>query len=387
MRPSPRLVSLLLMAGPLALAQNGLQGLPIQLAADSSSSSSAAATSAPQSSTPAASSAATSSQAPASSASQISIPASQTTNAAFPSVVKPGDGIHLSALPTLAGVLPPTPQIPNTAGAAFMQKSHLPDGTVFVCVGAILAFFAMAVLTWRGLVAWSLHRSVARAAMAQHISDMKAVSAVPAKKRGMYNVVGAHSTMSLDHLAAAPIGTSKTPKRGLVPEATGRSASSLFFSPTAGSAANLHNANNRSSTYLPSGYYASGNAAPAQGSPTTHVGGQPNLSASNLAMPGNRFSHRSYTSPPDSPSTPARGSYARAPPSRDGPSMYNRNSSATLGPPRDTSNGVYGHSNLDSASQLSLNVPGGTNAAGGRAPSTYLEDLFENHGSGPIERF
>lgn len=67
--------------------------------------------------------------------------------------------------------------------------------------------------------------------------------------------------------------------------------------------------------------------------------------------------------------------------------MYNRNSVATLGTPRDTRSGVYGQTSNENVSQLSLNVPGGTNVAGGRAPSAYLEDLFENHGSGPRERF
>jgi hypothetical protein len=247
------------------------------------------------------------------------------------------------------------------------------------------------VLAWRGLVAWSLHRSVQRAAMQQNMADMKAMSAVPGKKRGMYNVVGANSTMSLDHLAAAPIGNSKSNKPfAQAPGGTppGKTASSLFFSPTAGGAAGLRDSVNRSSTYLPAGYYASGNAAPAQGSPITHIGGHQNLSANSLATPGNRFSHRSGISPPESPSLPpSRGTYGRAPPSRDGLSMYNRNSVATLGTPRDTRSGVYGHTSNENVSQLSLNVPGGTSVAGGRAPSAYLEDLFENHGSGPRERF
>jgi hypothetical protein len=393
MRPSVSLVGLLLAVAPAILAQgnnnnnnnnnNGGNGLPTLSTAAPNAPTDAASSAPPESSAPA-----TSSEAPQTSAAPpSSAAASQTSNSDFPTVTQPGNGVRLSALPTLAGVGIPDMKVPDTAGAAFMQKSDLPDGTVFICVGAILAFFAAAVLAWRGLVAWSLHRSVERAARAQNMSDLKAMSAVPGKKRGMYNVVGANSTMSLDHLNAAPIGTSKASKRTTVVEAPGKSASSLFFSPTAGGAAGVQNSNNRSSTYLPAGYYATGNAAPAQGSPTTYVGGQQNLSANNLAMPGNRFSHRSAVSPPDSPSVGARGSYARPPQSRDGVSMYNRNSSATLGQPRDTSSGVYGNGNLDSASHLSLNAPGGTTVAGGRAPSAYLEDLFENHGAGPRERF
>jgi hypothetical protein len=227
--------------------------------------------------------------------------------------------------------------------------------------------------------------------MAQNMADMKTMSAVPGKKRGMYNVVNANSTMSLDHLNAAPIGNSKSTKPfAQAPGGTppGKSASSLFFSPTAGGAAGMRDSVNRSSTYLPAGYYASGNAAPAQGSPMTLVGGNQNLSAHSLATPGNRFSHRSAISPPDSPSMPpSRGGYPRAPPSRDGLSMYNRNSVATLGTPRDTRSGIYAHTSNENVSQLSLNVAGGTTVPGGRAPSAYLEDLFENHGSGPRERF
>lgn len=389
MRPSIGLAGLLLVVAPSVLAQNNnLPNLSSLSAPDGQGEQSATSAPASQQSTAAQTAAPKSTDAP-----QSSSGPSPTTNNVFPTVSQANGngGIQLSGLPTLAGVGIPNMKVPDTAGAAFMQKSDLPDGTVFICVGAILAFLAAAVLAWRGLVAWSLHRSVKRAAMAQNMADMKAMSAVPGKKRGMYNVVGANSTMSLDHLAAAPIGSSKTSKPfAQAPGGTppGKSASSLFFSPTAGGATGLRDSVNRSSNYLPAGYYASGNAAPAQGSSTTHIGGHQNLSAHSLATPGNRFSHRSGISPPDSPSLPpSRGTYGRAPPSRDGLSMYNRNSVATLGTPRDTRSGVYGHTSNENVSQLSLNVPGGTSVAGGRAPSAYLEDLFENHGSGPRERF
>jgi hypothetical protein len=389
MRPSIGLAGLLLAVAPSVLAQNNnLPNLSSLSAPDGQGEQSATSAPASQQSTAAQTAAPKSTDAP-----QSSSGPSPTTNNVFPTVSQANGngGIQLSGLPTLAGVGIPNMKVPDTAGAAFMQKSDLPDGTVFICVGAILAFLAAAVLAWRGLVAWSLHRSVKRAAMAQNMADMKAMSAVPGKKRGMYNVVGANSTMSLDHLAAAPIGSSKTSKPfAQAPGGTppGKSASSLFFSPTAGGATGLRDSVNRSSNYLPAGYYASGNAAPAQGSSTTHIGGHQNLSAHSLATPGNRFSHRSGISPPDSPSLPpSRGTYGRAPPSRDGLSMYNRNSVATLGTPRDTRSGVYGHTSNENVSQLSLNVPGGTSVAGGRAPSAYLEDLFENHGSGPRERF
>jgi len=381
MRPSVGLAGLLLVAATSVLAQgNGLPNLstlsqpngPAATAANSAARS-------PSSSAP-----------PASKATSSATTA-QTNSNAFPTVTSKVGG--LVGLPTLAGVGIPDQKVPDTANAPFMQKSDLPDGTVFICVGAILAFFGAAVLAWRGLVAWSLHRSVKRAAMAQNLSDIKAMSAVPGKKRGMYNVVGANSTMSLDHLSAAPIGTTKSTKPFAQQPggSPARSTSNLFFSPTAGAAggaAGLRDSvANRSSSYLPAGYYASGNAAPAAGSPVTNVGGGGSLSAHNLATPGNRFSARSGISPPDSPSLPpSRGGHPRAPPSREGIPIYNRNSAVTVGA---SSNGarspVYGQGS-ENLSNISLNVPGGS-ATGGRAPSAYLDDLFENHGAGPRERF
>lgn len=299
-----------------------------------------------------------------------------------------GNNNFLSLLPSQAGVGIPVVGVPDTSQAAFMQKSDLPDGTVFICVGAILAFFGLSVLVWRAMVAWSLHRSVKRAAMAQNLADLKDMSAMPgARKRGMYNMVGANSTMSLDHLSAAPTGTSRPPKPfASTTTSTPPKNNSLFFSPTAGGSTGLRDSVvNRSSQYLPAGYYSAGNAQAANGSPLAHVGGAgSHLSTHSLAMPGNRLSARSGISPPQSPSLPPSRGYDRAPPSRDGLSIYNRNSVATLGTPTGRA-GVYGHDH-GSASQLSLNVPGGS-TAGGRAPSAYLEDLFENHGSGPRERF
>jgi len=101
------------------------------------------------------------------------------------------------------------------------------------------------------------------------------------------------------------------------------SQSNLFFSPTAG--AGNHQSMNRASAYLPAGYYAAGN---------TTLG--PSQSQVNLGR-----------SPPGSPSLP---------PSR--------------GHERTRSSNVVGAS----TSTLNLNVP-----PQGRAPSAYLEDLFDSH--------
>jgi hypothetical protein len=393
MRPSIGFVSLLLVVAPTVLAQienapdlNTVTQPGGDAATNTAAETSAAETS--QAATTAADEPATTSQA------ATSITTKEATSADAPTSAAAQTGstsvFNLVGAPTLAGIGIPDIKVPDTAGAAFMQKSDLPDGTVFICVGAILAFFGAAVLAWRGLVAWSLHRSVKRAAMVQNLADIKAMSAVPGKKRGMYNVVGASSTMSLDHLNAAPIGKSSKAFAGAPSSTAQKSQGSLFFSPTAGGAAGMRESvANRSSTYLPAGYYASGNAAPASGSPQMHIGGQNpnNLSALSLSTPGNRFSARSGMSPPESPSLPpSRGGYARAPPSRDGLSNYNRNSVATLGQPGNTRTSVYGQDS-HTISQLSLNVPGGTNVPGGRTPSGYLDDLFEHHGNGSRERF
>lgn len=307
MRPSIGLLGLLLAAAPAVLAQDDsdLPQLSTVTQPDGQGTSSSAAASSVAASTTAAASSAAATSAQSSAAASGTTAASADNDGQFPTVTQ--GAVQLSGLPTLAGVGVPNQQVPDTAGALFMQKSDLPDGTVFICVGAILGFLGACVLLWRGLVAWSLHRSVKRAALAQNLADMKAMSAVPGKKRGMYTHVGGSSTMSLDHLAAAPAGHSRPQKPfaqapgGTPPRAT----SSLFFSPTAGGAAGLAQQGNRSSNYLPAGYYAAGTAAPAGGSPMAHVGGQgAHLSTNSLALPGNRFSRASGSSPPHSPSLP-----------------------------------------------------------------------------------
>ena len=274
---------------------------------------------------------------------------SSTSNTASPSS---SDAAALSGLPKLAQDNYPAPTVPPTADAPFMQKSSLPDGTVFICVGAALGFIGLLVLAWRGLVAWSLHRSVKRAAIAQsskysRVGDTRANNG---KGTGPYFSPGPGSTLSLDHLGASGKGGLKTPSSA---------RGSLFFSPTASTG--MQTPGNRGSSYLPAGYYAAGNSAPSGGSGMTHIGGG-GLSLSNLAPQNHRYSRaRSIgPSPPGSPSLP---------PSRGADSTLGRLSTA----------GLTTHA---SNSSLSLSAP-----PQGRAPSAYLEDLFENHppGSPPTE--
>ena len=244
----------------------------------------------------------------------------------------------LTGLPKLPGDDYPAPTVPPTANAPFMQKSNLPEGTVFICVGAALAFLGAIVLAWRGLVAWSLHRSVLRAATAQSAGyghgDMKK-HAHKSPSTPFYSQ-GPGSTLSLDQLG----GGGKYGAKSQAP------SGSLFFSPTAG--AGMHQPGNRGSGYLPAGYYAAGNSAAGGGAGMTHLGGGGPLSHLGSQSHGYSRTRSVGPTPPLSPSLP---------PSRGGDSGYMR------------ANG--------SSSTLNLNVP-----SQGRAPSAYLEDLLEDYPPG-----
>jgi len=262
------------------------------------------------------------------------------------------DAPGLTGLPKLAGDNYPPPTVPPTADAPYMQKSNLPEGTVFICVGAGLGFLGFMVLAWRGLVAWSLHRSVKRAAMAQsakyHVPGRDPRAAPSKGSKSPYFSPGPGSTLSLDHLGASGKGAGSKHNSAY---------NSLYFSPTAG--AGMHTPSNRGSGYLPAGYYAAGNSAP---SGMTHIGGS-GMPLSNLGNQGRRYSRTRSAghSPPRSPSLP---------PSRGGDSLYNGRPST-----QGLTQGLTMH-----ASNSSLNVA----PTQSRAPSAYLEDLFENHPPGQV---
>jgi len=229
-----------------------------------------------------------------------------------------------------------------------MQQSNLPDGTVFIAVGAILGFMAMSVLLWRGMVAWSLHRSVKRAALAQNaaMNDTKAHFRTPGPPPPqLYKYTDRSSTISLSGLGH------KSGKKATRPSTAGAgaSASDLFFSPTAGAAgAGLATTGNRGSNYLPAGYYAAGSAQ--AGNAQSHVpmgpGHQPAISLSNLGPQSHGYS-RSRSTGPSPPDSPAYGA-------------------------------EKGH--MASSSTLNLNQAYGNGQE--RAPSAYLEDLFDGE-NGP----
>ena len=254
------------------------------------------------------------------------------------------------------GVPIPVPQVPPTRGAPYMQESSLPAGTVFIAVGAILGFFFICVLLWRGLTVWALKRNMKRAAERQKAGgagggDTKQLLNFrkPDIPMAGYRDGNRDSMLSLGRM---PGGT-RTPGRSGRPQtasSTQGHASTLFFSPTAQGAGGVQS--NRGSTYLPSGYYAAGSAAPGNGAGMTHLGG--NISLSNLGGPPTQGYSRARSligeTPPDSPRSRAMGD--RLAPGGTGGNF--------------------------STSTLDLNQ-----RPAGRAPSAYLEDLFDEAGATP----
>lgn len=221
----------------------------------------------------------------------------------------------------------PAAAVPPTLDAPFMDRSTLPQGTVFIIVGAILGALGLGILVWRGIIACLLARSVRRAAMEQHIANDKA--AFPAPPAQFYKYSDQNSSLSLAGGAAAGRGQRRT-NRGPIPSAT-PSQSNLFFSPTAAHGGGA-NAPSRDSRFLPSGFYAAGNSSPNNANHTHSI------SLTNL-RPDSRGVARGMreVTPPDSPQFAAR---------------------------RDMS-----------TSSLNLAAPG----PGQRAPSAYLEDLLDEN--------
>ncbi|KAF4213346.1 hypothetical protein CNMCM8980_000664 [Aspergillus fumigatiaffinis] len=230
----------------------------------------------------------------------------------------------------------PVVTVPPTADAPYMQKSNTPEGTVFIAVGAALGFIGLAVLAWRGLVAWSVNRSVRRAAL-MHASEKKGLLRSK-RKRSSRHSRAVPASMSLEKLPPHH-RNSYNPRASNIPS----TGSGLFFSPTAG--AGMHTSGNRGSSYLPAGYYAAGNAAPT---------GSQNIPYSTPEMRPHSQGYirtKSNPSPPRSPGLSPGGLHDTHydPPTR--------------------------HSYV-AGSTSSLNLASPTH---GRTPSAFLEDLFESH--------
>ncbi|KAI0852256.1 hypothetical protein F5Y00DRAFT_192015 [Daldinia vernicosa] len=229
-------------------------------------------------------------------------------------------------LPTIPGSYSyPAPSVPPTNNAPFMQPSSVPEGTVFIAVGAILGAFGVAVLIWRAVVACLLHRSVKKAALAQQLANDKAT--FPSQPPPFYKYTDQEASSASLGNGGSGRGVRRT-TRGPIPSQT-PSQSNLFFSPTAPTTAG---GGNRESRFLPSGFYAAG-----AGSPQGH---SHNISLTNLRPDSHGHPRPLGHTPPESPSLAPRGALA----------------------PRNVS-----------ASSLNLNRP-----PSGRAPSAFLEDLLDD---------
>ncbi|KAL4865974.1 hypothetical protein BDV12DRAFT_173656 [Aspergillus spectabilis] len=236
----------------------------------------------------------------------------------------------------------PVVTVPPTDDAPYMQKSSAPEGTVFIAVGAVLGAMGLSVLAWRGLVAWSVNRSVRRAAV-MHSSENKGLLRGK-KKRSKRTHSRSHghthpNAVSLEKISGTHHSSYRDSRASKIPT----SGSGLFFSPTAG----MQNSGNRASNYLPAGYYAAGSAAAGL---AQNVG----LSADHLPPQA-----RGYTRTGSGPTPPAT---PMSPPGTHEVQQY--------------SNSSLRQSYAAAGSTSSLNL---TSAPQGRTPSAYLEDLFENH--------
>ncbi|PWY69554.1 hypothetical protein BO70DRAFT_148049 [Aspergillus heteromorphus CBS 117.55] len=241
----------------------------------------------------------------------------------------------------------PIVTVPPTADAPYMQKSKVPEGTVFIAVGAVLGAIGLAILAWRGIVAWSVNRSVRQAALMRSSESKGLLRSRKRRSRSRRSSSGQHG-VTLDklgdshhhhrrrhsHSHSRHHRSSKTPSTN----------SALFFSPTAGM---QHTSNKRRSSYLPAGYYNAGNAAPPRAQE-------------------NRFSA------PDLPGMgPQSQGYTKA---RTGPSPP-ESPGLSPGLDQDTLRRSTRRSHAEaSTSTVNLSSP-----PQGRTPSAYLEDLFDSH--------
>ncbi|KAI2623281.1 hypothetical protein GGR54DRAFT_46123 [Hypoxylon sp. NC1633] len=331
MRPQPVLLALVALFATNVIAQN--QNTDDN---DAATSSDAQTTPAPSTNTGTeASSTATPTSDPTSdppsSASETSVASTATTTTPTPTDSVPPittSNVSDEPLPTLPGQYTyPAPAVPPTQNAPFMRPSSMPEGTVFIAVGAILGAFGAAVLIWRAVVACLLHRSVKKAALAQQTANDKAP--FPPPPAPFYKYSDQASSGSLGNAVSGSRGVRRT-TRGPIPSAT-PSQTNLFFSPTAATTSN--GGGNRESRFLPSGFYAAGAGSPQQSHGHS-------ISLTNLRPESRGHSRALGHTPPESPSLQPRTDISRR--------------------------------NL-STSTLNLNRP-----PSGRAPSAFLEDLLDD---------
>lgn len=242
----------------------------------------------------------------------------------------------------------PVMTVPPTEDAPYMQKSSAPEGTVFIAVGAVLGAMGLSVLAWRGIVAWSVNRSVRRAAI-MHSSESKGLLRGK-KKRSKRSHTRSHSHSHHNAVSLEKMGGNRqssyrdSVRNSKIPT----SGSGLFFSPTAG----MQNNANRGSSYLPAGYYSAGNTA---------AGLAQNAGFSSDSLPPQIRGYTRTGSGPTPPATPGAQPGMHDPPNYSNSNM--RQSYAAAG----------------STSSVNLSSP----PPPGRTPSAYLEDLFESHHNPP----
>jgi hypothetical protein len=242
----------------------------------------------------------------------------------------------------------PIVTVPPTADAPYMQKSKIPEGTLFIVVGAVLGAIGLAILAWRALVAWSVNRSVRQAAMVRS-SETKGLLRTK-KRRSRSRRSSSETGVTLEKLGGGGHHHHRHSHRHHRSPSTKTpsSNSALFFSPTAG----MHHSSssNRRSAYLPAGYYNTGSAAP----PRTH---EARFSAADL--PGMGPQSQGYTRAKTAPSPPESPGLSPAANEQDTTPRRSARRSRAEDP---------------STSSVNLSSP-----PQGRTPSAYLEDLFDNH--------
>lgn len=196
-----------------------------------------------------------------------------------------------TAMPTLtsessssssSSIATPTVTVPSTRDNPFLRTSNLPDGTVFICVGAILGALIAAIVIWRIAAGIALKKRIREAEKADIIAN--------GENRALLghnaNVLALNSRDPTLNGSALDLGAKDEKKHYAKARMSGiPSQGGLFFSPTAdvllnaqqaasnsmasstlaasasGASSSIYDgqagANPRSSVYLPAGYYGS----------------------------------------------------------------------------------------------------------------------------------
>lgn len=229
-----------------------------------------------------------------------------------------------NALPTLSstGVPKPTVTVPSNANNPFMSQSNLPEGTVFIAVGAILGGIVAAVFVWHLMVAFMHKRNLKKFTSTNQVYTAPFMD----ENKGLYSdnapSGGAGATTYGGHAYSGSVGAVR---KSLLPnhekpstDARTRSMinSGLFFSPTAEVMNNASQANQandsftstvgstagvgiaagnrasvpRASVYMPAGYYGNQGGRAA----SMMSGGQSvrNMSMSNISFSGGAAPHQ-----------------------------------------------------------------------------------------------